>query len=147
MCFFKSLLFLRLLSPHLILENLDSHSHVPEFVQFICAGEGSSFSFYLPYFISERQKLEKRNKQDFQSQCVYGGVVPQSCPSLYDPMHRNPPGSSVHGISPARILEWVATFSSRGSSPLRDQTCVPYTSCIGRWILYHRAIWEASQSQ
>ena len=57
--------------PHLILENLDSRSHVPEFVQFICAEEGSSFSFYLPYFISERQKLEKRNKQDFQSQCIW----------------------------------------------------------------------------
>ena len=44
------------------------------------------------------------------------------------------PGSSVHGISQARILEWVAISFSRGSSQLRDQTPV---SCIGRQILYH----------
>ena len=40
----------------------------------------------------------------------------QSCPTLCDPMDCNPPGSSDHGILQARILEWVATPSSRGSS-------------------------------
>ena len=43
------------------------------------------------------------------------------------PMNRSPPGSSVHGILHARILEWVATPFSRGSSQLRDWTLV---SCI-----------------
>ena len=38
------------------------------------------------------------------------------------------PGSSVHGILQAGILEWVAISLSRGSSPLRDRTCI---SCIG----------------
>ena len=38
----------------------------------------------------------------------------QFCLSLCDPMDCNPPGSSVRGILQARILEWVATFSSRG---------------------------------
>ena len=38
----------------------------------------------------------------------------QSCPSLWDPMDRSLPGSSVPGIVQARILEWVATPSSRG---------------------------------
>ena len=47
----------------------------------------------------------------------------------------------VQGILWARILEWVATFSSRGSSQPRDWTRV---SCIGRQILYHWATWEAS---
>ena len=47
------------------------------------------------------------------------------------------PGSSVHGIFQARILEWVAMPSSRGSSQLRDQTHVSYVSYIGRWVLYH----------
>ena len=47
------------------------------------------------------------------------------------------PGSSVHGILQARILEWVAMPSSRGSSQPRDWTHVSYISCIGRWILYH----------
>ena len=40
----------------------------------------------------------------------------QSCPTLYDPVDCSPPGSSVHGILQARILEWVAMPSSRGSS-------------------------------
>ena len=50
------------------------------------------------------------------------------------------PGSSVHGISQARTLEWVAISSSRGSSSPRDGNRV---SCIGRGILYHWAIREA----
>ena len=41
-----------------------------------------------------------------------------------------PPGSSVHGILQARILEWVVMPSSRGSSPPRDQTQVP---CLLHW--------------
>ena len=41
---------------------------------------------------------------------------PQSCPILWDPMGCSPPGSSVHGILQARILESVATPSSKGSS-------------------------------
>ena len=40
----------------------------------------------------------------------------QSCPTLCDLMDCSPPGSSVHGILQARILEWVAISSSRGSS-------------------------------
>ena len=47
-------------------------------------------------------------------------------------------GSSIHGILQARILEWVAMPSSRGSSWPRDQTRVFYVS-IGRQVLYH---WE-----
>jgi len=54
--------------------------------------------------------------------------------SLCDPMDCSPPGSSVHGILQARILEWVAISSSGGSSPPRDWTCI---SCNCRWILYH----------
>ena len=38
----------------------------------------------------------------------------QNCPTLCDPMDCSPPGFSVHGISQARILEWVAMLSSRG---------------------------------
>ena len=48
--------------------------------------------------------------------------------------------SSIHGISQARVLEWVAISFSRGSSPLRDRTPV---SCIGRQILYHCITWES----
>ena len=44
------------------------------------------------------------------------------CPTLCDPMDCSPPGSSVHRIFQARILEWVAISSSRGSSPPEDRT-------------------------
>ena len=61
----------------------------------------------------------------------------QSCLTLCDPMERSPLGSSVHGILQARILEWVSIPFSRISSPPRDQTCISYISCTGRWVLYH----------
>ena len=48
--------------------------------------------------------------------CVHAKPL-QSCLTLCDPVDCNPIGSSVHGILHARILEWVATPSSRGSSP------------------------------
>ena len=51
----------------------------------------------------------------------------QSCLTLCDPMDCSPPGSSVHGILQARILEWVAISFSRGSSLPGDRTQV---SCI-----------------
>ena len=66
--------------------------------------------------------------------------VTQSCPTLCDPMNCRLPGSSVHGIFQAGILEWVTISSSRGSSQPRDRTCV---SCVGRQILYHLTTWEA----
>ena len=47
-------------------------------------------------------------------------LVTQSCPTLCDPMNCSPPDSSVHEILQARILEWVAMPSFRGSSQLRD---------------------------
>ena len=60
----------------------------------------------------------------------------QSCSILCDPMDCSPPGSSVHVISQARILEWVFMPSSRWSFHPRDQTHISYVSCIGRWIIY-----------
>ena len=60
-----------------------------------------------------------------------------------DPMDCGPPGSSVHRISQARILEWVAISSSTESSWHRYQTWV---SCIGRWVLYHWVSWEAPET-
>ena len=74
----------------------------------------------------------------------YGSVcvcsVEQSCLTLCDPMYCSLLGSSLHGISQARILKQVAISYSRGSSQPGDWTCV---SCGGRWILYHCTSWEA----
>ena len=47
-----------------------------------------------------------------------------------DSLDCRPPGSSVHGILQARIPEWVAMPSSRGSSRFKDRTHVSYISCI-----------------
>ena len=57
-----------------------------------------------------------------------GGLVAKLCPTLCHPMDCSLPGSSVHGISQARILEWVAISFYRGSSPPRDQTQVSCTA-------------------
>ena len=61
----------------------------------------------------------------------------QLCPTLCNPMHCNPPVSSVHGIFQSRILEWVAISFSRGSSQPRDQTRVSCVSSIGSQTLYN----------
>ena len=61
--------------------------------------------------------------------------VTQSCPTFCDPVDYRPPGSSVHGILQARILEWVAISSFRGSSWPRNQTHVSYV-CICRRVLF-----------
>ena len=59
------------------------------------------------------------------------------CPTVCNPTDCSLPDSSVHGISQARILEWVAISYSRGSSPPRDWTSISYVSHPGRQILYH----------
>ena len=72
--------------------------------------------------------------------CVQARSVAQSCLTLWDPIRLLCPR-----YSPARILEWVAVSSSRGSSWPRDGTQVSYISCIGQRSLYHWATWEAPQ--
>ena len=64
----------------------------------------------------------------------------QSCPTLCDPMDRSPPGSSLPEIPQARILEWVAIPSSRGSSEPRDCVMSP---ALGGSFLTTSATWEA----
>ena len=67
----------------------------------------------------------------------------QSCLTLSDPMDCSLPGCSVHGILQARILEWAAMSSSRGSFPPRDQTQVSRHCC--RWTVHHGAAREAQE--
>ena len=75
------------------------------------------------------------NSSVYSLYCVHA-KSPPSCVTLCDPMDCSPPGSSVHGIHQARILEWVAMYSSRGSSRPRDRTWVSYISCAGIRVLY-----------
>ena len=72
--------------------------------------------------------------------CVCVCVLSHSV--VTDPMGCSLPGSSVHEISQAKILGWVAISFSMVSSWSRDWT---HVSCIVRQIPYHQAAWEAPQ--
>ena len=63
-------------------------------------------------------------------QFIQWSEVAQLCPTLWDPLDCSLPGSSVHGIFQARILEWVAISFSRGTSRLRART--PVSLIVGR---------------
>ena len=76
----------------------------------------------LIHFILQ-QKLTQHCKATL---CMHAKLL-QPCLTLHDAMHSRLPGSSVHGALQARILQWVAVPSSRGSSQPRDQTC---GSCV-----------------
>ena len=82
--------------------------------------------------------LQRAPKNPLHGACL----VTQLCSTHCNPMGCSRPGSFVHGISQARILEWIAMPSSRGSSQPKDWTCGSCVSCIGRQILYHWAAME-----
>ena len=91
-------------------------------------GWESSFLFFIPLLcpvlvLKDGGYSEERNEE------VWGwkneSEVAQSCPTLCHPMDCSPPGSSIHGILLARILEWGAIAFSRRSSQPRDQTGSP----------------------
>ena len=69
---------------------------------------------------SRTRRVHDTLRKHFLSFCCilawFGGLVTQSCVTLCNPMNCSPPGSSVHGILQARILEWATSPSSRGSS-------------------------------
>ena len=74
---------------------------------------------------------------------LFGGypvLVAQSCPTLQP---HAPLGSSVHGILQARKLKWVAIYSSRGSSRLRDGTGSLMFPALARRFFIHSTTWEA----
>ena len=70
-------------------------------------------------------------------------LVAQWCPTICNPMDCSLPGSSVHGILQARMLEWGAAPFSRGSSWLRDWTQISHTA--GSFFTV-RATWETWDS-
>ena len=60
--------------------------------------------------------------------------VAQLCLTLCNPMDCSLPGSSVHGIFQAIVLEWIATSFSRGSSQHRDQMVKPLSTMQETWV-------------
>ena len=77
-------------------------------------------------------RIFQRNRN--YSVCVCMCLCAQSCLTLCNPMGCRLPGSSVHGIFQARILEWVAFSFSRGTSLTKDQTHVSCVPCVGRFF-------------
>ena len=78
----------------------------------------------------------RTNSVWFQCLCVHA----QACPTLCDPTDWSPPGSSVHGIFQARLLEWVAIYYSRD---LPDPGIKPESLVLARRFFYHWATREA----
>ena len=79
-------------------------------------------------------------------------LVAQLCRTLCDPVDCSPPGSSIHEILQARILEWVAMPSSRISSRPRNQTQVSCYRCFAGlfftcWAIRETLIWKFSSVQ
>ena len=69
--------------------------------------------------------------------------VTQSCPTLYNPMDCSSPGSSVHGIFQARMLEWAPISSSRGTSWPRDQTWSGTRVCCQLVFCMNFCVWRS----
>ena len=69
--------------------------------------------------------------------------VAQQCPTLCNPMDCSPPNSSVHGISQARILEWVAISFPKESSDPGIEPASPQPPALGGMFFVISASWEA----
>ena len=89
------------------------------------------------FFFFKEQDLNKSVDSSEEGGCC---LVANLCSTLRGPTYCSLPGSSVHWILKARILECIAVSFSRGSSQPRDWTQV---SCVGRWIFYRWATRES----
>ena len=88
-------------------------------------------------------QINKKGYTDIS--CLMPNKSLQSCQTLGYCLYFGPPGTSVHGILQARILEWVAiSFSKRSSRP-RNQTNISYISCMDRLVLYHYCLFHTRQ--
>ena len=113
--------------------------------QVISRTSNSGFCFQVKKEVKQQASLVQKQAEEYlsitnsSSLCCYMCVcsVAQLCQILCYLIDCSPPGSSVHRICKARILEWVAISYSRWSSRRRGQNSVSWVPCIGRWIVYH----------
>ena len=106
----------------------------------------SRSSLAVPYFdydgeFRTRSQMHRHSCGEFKEDIFKNTMCAkwlQWCPTLCDPTNYSPPGSSVHRILQARILEWVAMPFSGVSSQPRDRNSVSYVSCAGMHGLYHQ---------
>ena len=108
--------------------------------------------------VAESDMTERLNWTELMGSFLCGNhsslccLVTKLCPALCDPMDCSPPGSSVHGISQARILEWVATsfskFSSMGFYFSSGPCCCSrsFLSWQTSWVLVTMLCWLASHN-
>ena len=87
-------------------------------------------------FLADANRFILIWKGTLRGACVHAKSI-QLSPTLCDPADCSQPGSSIHGILQARILEWVVISFSKESSQPRDQTSI---SCIGRWQSWNVAL-------
>ena len=92
-----------------------------------------TLAFVLPYFSNLDICVHM-----YVCVCVCVSAIPSVMSDSLQPFGLQPTRLLCPGILQARILEWVAKPTSRGSSQLRNRTQVSYVSCIGRWVLYHQ---------
>jgi len=107
-------------------------------------GERKNRTWYLNVWWKGKWKPEKAKRT---RHCTKHIVIVKSLSRVRifcTPMDCSLPGSSVHGISQARTLEWVAISFSRGSSHPRDWICV---SCLAGGFFTTEAIWEDTHPQ
>jgi len=121
----KSLLASHLLTLHWLQQVTDSSPRSVEQGR-TTAQEGGATGINIYWIILQSLTIIIPKNLCYGLNCVkcVKALVTQSCLTLCDPMDCSPPGSSVHGILQARILEWVAMPSSRGSSQPKDRTQV-----------------------
>ena len=93
------------------------------------------------YLIQIRDKWHSKITYSRLVQQKLWSEVTQLCMTLCDPMDCSPPGSSVHGIFQARILEWAAVPVSRESSQPRNQTQVSYIAGVFTVWATEKPIW------
>ena len=94
------------------------------------ATHSSILAWRIPW-TEEPARLQSMDSENETGLSIAQLLLSQSCPTLCNPMDCSLPGSSVHGILQARIMELVVMPSSRGSSQPTFRTCVSYVSCIG----------------
>ena len=130
----------------------------PEWTLFLPTDTGEAESQFKKFRKHWAAHLPIYGPSDFlyQTMCTRAQLL-QSCPTLCNPMHCSPPGSSVHGTPQARILGWVAMPSSRGIFPTQGlNPCrlqllhcrsILYcwaTSAVTIWSLQH---WKVTVTQ
>ena len=103
------------------------------------------WDFLVGILILNSQKLTEWISRKVEGYACVQAKLLQSYLTPCDPMDCSPPGSSVHGILQARILEWVAMPASRASSQSRDRTWVSFVSYNGCRVFVTQATWETPQ--